>query len=499
MNFGIRNHGARTTDFVETEDTGSETLVAAGSKPLSVTLIRAVIRFSDLAVIGLSGIGMYIGTAMLRGHELSSQYFSAIGVTVFFAAAVFQWAGVYKGDYVFSRRRRIDQVLTAWTMSAVLMIVAAFSLGVSDFYSRFWAVNWFIVASCLLAAERILFSSIARDLAKLGRFAERTVIVGTGPQGIRLAQHLENFGDVRTKIIGFADDRRGRMEREALTGPYLGDLDTLLRLVRQDKVDQVFVALPWSAEERLRSIAMEIATTPVRVHLAPDMAGFNFPGRSFSLVAQVPMLHLFDRPISGTDRVLKLAEDYILGWLMVVALAPVMAAIALAIRLDSRGPVFFRQKRQGFNNNLIDVWKFRTMFTDMADANCANQTTKDDPRITRVGRFLRKTSLDELPQLFNVLNGTMSLVGPRPHAVETKSEGRLFEDVVDRYAARHRVKPGITGWAQVNGWRGETDTAEKIERRVEHDLYYIDNWSLFFDIKILAKTGLTVITDDNAY
>ncbi len=176
-----------------------------------------------------------------------------------------------------------------------------------------------------------------------------------------------------------------------------------------------------------------------------------------------------------------------------------MLLIALAIKLDSRGPVVFNQRRQGFNNEMFEVWKFRTMYEDMEDADCDVQTTKDDPRVTPVGWFLRKSSLDELPQLINVLRGDMSLVGPRPHAVATKAEGRLFNEVVDRYVSRHRVKPGITGWAQVNGWRGETDTIEKIQKRVEHDLYYIDNWSVWLDLTILFKTIAVLVKDENAY
>jgi Undecaprenyl-phosphate glucose phosphotransferase len=470
-----------------------------GQKRLSEPVLRGAIRVSDMAIIGISGLIMYLGSAVLHDQAFSSRYFSAIAVTVFAAAAIFQWAGVYTGDYLFSRRRRTETLLAAWLGTTVLMISAAFSLGVSEFYSRAWAGNWFVVAACLLVASRILVGALARDWAGEGRFANRTVIVGAGPQGLRLADHLRRHGDVRINIIGFVDDRSSRLSPMALDQPFLGNVDELLHLIRENKVDQVFVALPWAAENRLRDIALEIATTPVLVHLAPDMAGFQFPDRSFSLVAKIPMLNLFDRPISGADHVVKTAEDFVLGSILTVLIAPVMALIAMAIKLDSPGPVFFRQKRQGFNNNEIGVWKFRSMYTHMTDADCTTQTVRDDPRITRVGRFLRQSSLDELPQLFNVLNGTMSLVGPRPHAAGTKSEGRPFDDVVERYAARHRVKPGITGWAQVNGWRGETDTTEKIERRVEHDLYYIDNWSLLLDLKILLKTPFAIVLGKNAY
>ena len=176
-----------------------------------------------------------------------------------------------------------------------------------------------------------------------------------------------------------------------------------------------------------------------------------------------------------------------------------MLLAALAIKLDSRGPVLFRQKRHGFNNELIEVYKFRSMYVDKTDAHAAKLVTKDDPRVTRVGRFIRKTSLDELPQLFNVLKGELSLVGPRPHALQAKAADRLYHDVVDGYFARHKVKPGITGWAQINGWRGETDNDEKIQRRVEHDLYYIENWSVLFDLYILAMTPFALAKTENAY
>jgi exopolysaccharide biosynthesis polyprenyl glycosylphosphotransferase len=192
--------------------------------------------------------------------------------------------------------------------------------------------------------------------------------------------------------------------------------------------------------------------------------------------------------------------DKIIGSLILIAALPIMALVALAIKLDSRGPVLFKQNRYGFNNDLISVYKFRSMYTDKTDVSASNLVTKDDPRVTRVGRFIRKASLDELPQLFNVVfKGNLSLVGPRPHAVNAKAEARLYAEAVDGYFARHRVKPGITGWAQINGWRGETDTHEKIQKRVEHDLYYIENWSVLLDLQILARTPVSLLKTENAY
>jgi exopolysaccharide biosynthesis polyprenyl glycosylphosphotransferase len=212
------------------------------------------------------------------------------------------------------------------------------------------------------------------------------------------------------------------------------------------------------------------------------------------------MIDVADRPITDWDYVMKWLFDKIVGGLALLLLSPLMLLIAIAIKVDSRGPVLFRQKRYGFNNDLIEIYKFRSMYVDQADATASQLVTKGDPRVTRVGRFIRKASLDELPQLFNVVfRGNLSLVGPRPHAIHAKAEARLYDEAVDGYFARHRVKPGVTGWAQINGWRGETDTHEKIQRRVESDLYYIDNWSVLFDLYIIAMTPLALLSRKNAY
>ena len=221
--------------------------------------------------------------------------------------------------------------------------------------------------------------------------------------------------------------------------------------------------------------------------------------RAYSYLGNVPCLDVFDRPLGDWGPVLKSTMDKCIALIAIVALSPVMAMVALAVKLESKGPIIFKQKRYGFNNELIEIYKFRSMYTDLSDADAANLVTKGDPRVTKVGRFIRRTSLDELPQFLNVLNGDLSLVGPRPHATKAKAGEDLYEHVVDGYFARHKVKPGITGWAQINGWRGETDTAEKIERRVEHDLYYIENWSLALDLYILAKTPFALLQSENAY
>jgi exopolysaccharide biosynthesis polyprenyl glycosylphosphotransferase len=239
---------------------------------------------------------------------------------------------------------------------------------------------------------------------------------------------------------------------------------------------------------------------PVDIRLSAHTNKLRYRPRSYSYIGNVPVFDIFDRPIADWDVVMKWLFDKILGSLALICLSPVMLLVALAIKLDSKGPVLFKQRRYGFNNEIIDIYKFRSMYVDQADPTASKLVTRNDPRVTRVGRFIRKTSLDELPQLFNVVFvGNLSLVGPRPHALHAKAENRRYDEAVDGYFARHRVKPGITGWAQIHGWRGETDSHIKIQRRVEHDLYYIENWSLSLDLYVLMQTPFALLSTESAY
>lgn len=262
----------------------------------------------------------------------------------------------------------------------------------------------------------------------------------------------------------------------------------------------LIVALPLDADARIRQILDEVRVLPVDVRLSCYSANFTFPRRSGLSITEPGLIDVSDRPLSGGKRLAKRALDVALTSLVTLPLLPVMAVTAIAIRLDSPGPVIFKQYRDGYNHKPVEVWKFRSMYADQSDPKARNIVTKGDPRVTRVGRFIRKWSIDELPQLFNVLRGDLSLVGPRPHAVNAiSSRQQAFEEIVDGYAARHRVPPGVTGWAQINGLRGEIDDPETLLRRVEHDLYYIENRSIWLDLYILAMTPLKLLDTKNAY
>ncbi|KAF0109630.1 MAG: sugar transferase, partial [Rhodospirillaceae bacterium] len=247
---------------------------------------------------------------------------------------------------------------------------------------------------------------------------------------------------------------------------------------------------------RIVEIVRRLDELPVNVHLSSDLVAFTLPRAHFTSFSGIPVLEVIQKPLTGWRIVVKNIEDKIIATVLIMLLSPVLALTALVVRLDSPGPVLFCQPRHGFNNQVLHVYKFRSMYHNRPSEEETPQATRDDPRVTRVGAFIRRTSLDELPQLFNVLEGTMSLVGPRPHAV---SHNRFYGELIERYFARHKVKPGITGWAQINGLRGETETQDKMQARVEYDIYYIDNWSLWFDLKIIVKTAKVVLFQETAY
>jgi Undecaprenyl-phosphate glucose phosphotransferase len=489
-------------DFANAE---SDLVLANGEslpcRPIPRMLISECLRLYDTAAILATGSIAYALYVLPGPRTLDNRYPGTIALGALVAAIVAQLLSTYRLESVFSRSLGVQRAVAAWLISFGLLVAVAFGLKLSDFYSRVWAISWLLSAAGSLLCARYLLSFVTLRWAKQGRFAFRTLIVGVGEQADMLAAHIAARGDSRTRIVAFVDDRSGppRPGRTFHGHAVIPDLARMMVLIRQNAIDEIIIALPWNQAHRVQALTMQLATTPVRIRLAPDLAWFCFADRRVTMRAGVPMLTLFDRPISGWSHALKLIEDRVIALSALLFVAPLMISIGLAIKLDSRGPVLFKQSRFGFNDRPIEVWKFRTMRSECTDANALLQATRRDPRVTRVGRFLRKSSLDELPQLFNVLKGEMSIVGPRPHAMATKSEGKLFQDVVDRYAARHRVNPGITGWAQVNGWRGETDTIDKIQKRVEFDLYYIDNWSVWFDLYIVLRTFIAVFRTRDTY
>jgi Undecaprenyl-phosphate glucose phosphotransferase len=466
----------------------------------SPIVLAGTVRLIELAIVALVGLGVYFGYVV--PHDGFRWYYvaSIAGISLL-AMAAFQAADIYQVQAFRGYEKQYFRLATAWSVVFLLVIGATFFAKVGDQFSRVWLGTYYVVGLIALVAFRRALFMLVRRWTQEGRLDRRTVVVGADERGEALIKALANQRDSDVRVIGLFDDRGDARSPTLIAGQQkLGTVDDLVEFARRTRIDLVIFSLPISAESRILQMLKKLWVLPVDIRLAAHSNKLRFRPRAYSYLGKVPVLDVIDKPITDWDVVTKWLFDHIVGGIMLLFAAPVMALIAIAIKLDSKGPVFFKQKRYGFNNELIDVYKFRTMYVDQCDATASKLVTKDDPRVTRVGAFLRKTSLDELPQLINVvIKGNLSLVGPRPHAVHAKAENRLYDEAVDGYFARHRVKPGITGWAQVNGWRGETDTQEKIQQRVEHDLYYIENWSVPFDLYILAKTPLALAKTENAY
>jgi Undecaprenyl-phosphate glucose phosphotransferase len=414
----------------------------------------------------------------------------------------FQAADIYQVQVFRGQLRQMTRMVSSWAFVFLLFIGAFFFAKLGGAISRLWLSAFFFLGLAVLVAERLATRALVRRWARRGRLDRRTVIVGADGIGEQLVRALNEQDDTDIHVLGVFDDRNDDRAMDTCAGsPKLGKVDDIVEFARRTRVDLVLFALPISAETRILGMLKKLWVLPVDIRLSAHTNRLRFRPRSYSYLGKVPTLDMFEAPITDWDLVMKWLFDHIVGLIVLLAALPVMALVALAIKLDSPGPVLFRQKRFGFNNERIDVFKFRSLYHHQADPTASKVVTKNDPRVTRVGRFIRKTSLDELPQLFNVVfKSNLSLVGPRPHAVQGKLQSRLFDEAVDGYFARHRVKPGITGWAQINGWRGEIDNEEKIQKRVEFDLYYIENWAVLFDVYILLKTPIALMTkNENAY
>jgi Undecaprenyl-phosphate glucose phosphotransferase len=455
------------------------------------------VAFADV----LSVVGAWPLASLLIGSPSTPSWSGAAGA-LFLAALT---TALLYGQWSYSipsLRRLAPQILKALkSVVAVALTVAGLAYMFDQrLVSPAQISGWMALSAILLCSVRYAAMRVIDRLTLAGRLVRRTVIVGGGKDANDLIRELRADPANHMQILGVFDDRQDERVGMSKTGvEQLGTFEKLAGFCSDMGVDLLIVTVPARAEERLMQILEKLFTLQADIRVSALNSKLRLNTRAYSNIGRVPMLAVMDKPLSDWDRVLKNIEDRVIGALLLVLLSPVMALIAIAIRLDSNGPVFFRQKRYGFNNEQIEVYKFRSMYVDRQDAMASKLVTRDDPRVTRVGRFIRRTSLDELPQLINVVRGQMSLVGPRPHATGAKADRDLYQNVVQGYFARHRMKPGVTGWAQINGWRGETDTHEKLLRRVEHDLYYIDNWSMLFDLYIIAMTPFSLLTGKNVY
>ncbi|PZU87141.1 MAG: undecaprenyl-phosphate glucose phosphotransferase [Shinella sp.] len=465
----------------------------------SPTIITGQLRLLEFLCLLAFGLGIhYFISANPAEHFVGVLAISLIGSGV--ALLLLQAADCYHISSLRTPLRSLGRYFGAWTVALALVALSLFIFVSNGLDFQNWFVIWYGSGLAFLFIERNLVGFAIRRWGRNGVMERRAVIVGGGQPAKDLIRALEQQPENDIRICGIFDDRGSARSPDVVAGyPKLGTVAELVEFARLARIDMLIISLPLSAEARILQLLKMLWVLPTDVRLAAHSNSLRFRPRSYSHVGAVPMLDILDKPIRDWDSVAKRVFDIFFSLMALSLLWPVFIGTAIAIKLNSKGPVFFMQKRHGFNNEVINVLKFRSMYTEMSDPSARKAVTKGDPRVTKVGRFIRKSSIDELPQLFNVLRGDLSLVGPRPHAVSAATHDRVYAEVVDGYFARHRVKPGVTGWAQINGWRGEIDSDEKIKYRTAYDLFYIENWSLLFDLKILFLTPIRLLNTENAY
>lgn len=454
-------------------------------EPLLITLHR----IGDAAI----GAGMLLYLAWV--YQMYGYIYIIAGVLAFFIAMVgFRSVGLYRSWRMATLSHEVHQIILGCIVVYVLLLLIGYALKVSDLYSRRVVLTWMVTWPVFLGMERLFVRTALRHYRENGRNLRTAVIAGGGELGQSLAKWMDENTWSGTRVLGFFDDER----TAGVVGEYpiLGNLDSLPEFARENTVDAIYIALPMRAETKIQWFLKELADSTASVYLVPDILLFDLLlGGNVMYFDNLPVIALRDTPLRGYNALLKRIEDLVLAALILIVISPVLLAIVIALKVSSRGPVFFRQWRYGLDGRPISIYKFRTM-TVCEDGYTFKQATKCDARVTRLGALLRRTSLDELPQFINVLQGRMSIVGPRPHPVAMNEE---YRKRVPGYMLRHKIRPGITGLAQLRGWRGETDTLEKMEKRVEYDLEYLRHWSVFLDLKIIALTILTSVSKTNAY
>ncbi|MCG8653293.1 MAG: undecaprenyl-phosphate glucose phosphotransferase [Pirellulales bacterium] len=429
-----------------------------------------------------------------RGHMDDMATAMGLVATVAFFL-VSELTGLRRRHDTGSADREMIEVGSTWFLSVLVLALLGFATRYGHHFARSIILAWIILAPTLVGLGRMCLRIVQRGLLRRGVGVRTVAIAGLNDLGIQTASNIKEDPSLGLRVLGFYDDRSDIRSPNPTAYRTSGDLNDLVEVARTGGVDTVLITLPMRAETRIKDLLDKLSDSTASVYIVPDFFVFELLHSRWTSMGGLPAVSVFENPLFGVDGVMKRISDITIASAALVAASLPMALIALAIKLTSPGPVFFRQRRYGLDGREILVWKFRSMRT-CDNGPVVKQATKGDPRITRVGSVLRKTSLDELPQLINVLEGSMSLVGPRPHA---SAHNEQYRSLIHGYMLRHKVKPGITGLAQVNGCRGETETIDKMERRIQWDHRYIRNWSLWLDVKILFKTLIIVWKQQEAY
>ena len=451
-------------------------------------------RVADPLVVVVAAMMAYGVRFSFTDFVFPQSYRLLVLFSIFSVFLIFPLFNLYNSWRGQGLAKQAKSIILAWFSVVLLMIVILFGLKMSSEYSRIWLGWWMFLGLVFLLSFRMCVYGFLQYQRKRGKNLRHVVVVGAGDLGIRLISQVNDSPWAGYKLEAIFDDCY--LDSVVCDLPILGGIDKVEPYVDTHRVDEIWIALPLKAERQVKDLLYALRHHTVNIKLIPDIFGFSLLNHSMTEIVGLPAVNLSDTPMGGSNLLVKAIEDKVLGLLLLIIIAIPAALIAIAIKLSSSGSVIFKQRRHGWDGRIINVYKFRTMESHKECDGKVTQAIKGDSRITPLGAFLRRTSLDELPQFYNVLQGRMSIVGPRPHAIE---HNEIYKDQVNQYMLRHMVKPGITGWAQVNGLRGETDTLDKMKKRVKYDLYYIENWSLWFDLKIILMTIFKGFLDKNAY
>jgi polysaccharide biosynthesis protein PslA len=467
---------------------------------LSGRMVSDTVMLFDLAAIlgaGVASYETYVGH--LIGAPASpdrAQYLLAEALAALLFAVLCQYRRAYRLDSLTDLPRQLRVVVGNLLLAIATLAVACFLAKVSATFSRGWALLWLASAASILGAGRCTVAAGVKHLIRAGHLRRRCAVIGDGSALAPLLTALRDGGEEPAEVLGIFPygQPAGPIGAALQPADAVADLVAMLRLL---PLDEIIIAVPDDGNGA-RALIERLKVLPVDIRVSLPSIAHQLPVRGTSMIGSLPLIDVAVGPLKHWQMLFKSSFDRVAALTLVILFGPLLLLIALLIKLDSRGPVLFIQERFGFNNNVVRVMKFRTMHVEQADPSGGSRTVRGDLRVTRVGRMLRAHSLDELPQLLNVLRGEMSLVGPRPHALAMKAGDRLYHEVVSDYFARHRVKPGITGWAQVNGLRGEIASLQQARQRVEYDLYYIEHWSFWLDLKILLKSAKEMLSSENA-
>ena len=432
-------------------------------------------------------------TAWIYGEDFTSYYLVLVIITFFISTYIYERILIYRNW----RRGRLlaymRDTVFGWLIIVTILIFLGYATKFQNQFSEKVLLTWFIVTPLILIISHIMVRSIIANWYTKGKLRS-TIVIGANETSLEFIKHIADLPFLLINYHGFFDER-DNSRIAGNFGPHLGGLVDVIPYIHKHNVEMIFISLPMSSQPRIQKLMDELPDTTTSIYFLPDIYIFDLMQARFDYVGDIPVVAMNESPFIGIDGVVKNASDFILALVILILLLPFMLCIALAVKVTSPGPIIFKQRRYGLNGEEIVVYKFRSM-TVAEDGPNVVQAKKNDQRFTKIGAFLRRTSLDELPQFINVLQGRMSIVGPRPHAV---AHNELYRKLIKGYMLRHKAKPGITGWAQVNGWRGETEELDKMKGRIEHDLYYLKNWSIWLDLWIILRTIWTVIRKDNAH